>query len=78
MVRHPDEARAEPNAVATTGTRSAPSLELRSRHDRGAALRSVLGSISHAVLRHAPCPVAVVHRTTDLPAVCRPVTRPQR
>ncbi|WP_439659181.1 universal stress protein [Lentzea sp. HUAS TT2] len=31
-------------------------------HGRGAVTRAILGSVSHAVLHHAPCPVAVVHR----------------
>jgi nucleotide-binding universal stress UspA family protein len=31
-------------------------------HGRGAVKRAILGSVSHAVLHHAPCPVAVVHR----------------
>jgi nucleotide-binding universal stress UspA family protein len=31
-------------------------------HGRGALRRAVLGSVSHAVLYHAPCTVAVVHR----------------
>ncbi|KOV82885.1 universal stress protein [Nocardia sp. NRRL S-836] len=31
-------------------------------HGRGTVKRAILGSVSHAVLHHAPCPVAVVHR----------------
>jgi nucleotide-binding universal stress UspA family protein len=31
-------------------------------HGRGVVKRAILGSVSHAVLHHAPCPVAVVHR----------------
>jgi nucleotide-binding universal stress UspA family protein len=31
-------------------------------HGRGAVKRAILGSVSHAVLHHAACPVAVVHR----------------
>ncbi|SES25401.1 Nucleotide-binding universal stress protein, UspA family [Lentzea xinjiangensis] len=31
-------------------------------HGRGAVKRAILGSTSHAVLHHAPCTVAVVHR----------------
>jgi nucleotide-binding universal stress UspA family protein len=31
-------------------------------HGRGAVKRAILGSVSHAVLHHAPCPVAVAHR----------------
>jgi nucleotide-binding universal stress UspA family protein len=31
-------------------------------HGRGAVKRAILGSVSHAVLHNAPCPVAVVHR----------------
>ncbi|MFD9699771.1 universal stress protein [Lentzea sp. NPDC059081] len=31
-------------------------------HGRGVVTRAILGSVSHAVLHHAPCPVAVVHR----------------
>ncbi|WP_447007395.1 universal stress protein [Saccharothrix isguenensis] len=31
-------------------------------HGRGAVRRALLGSVSHAVLYHAPCSVAVVHR----------------
>jgi len=31
-------------------------------HGRGAVTRAILGSVSHAVLHHAPCPVAVIHR----------------
>ncbi|WP_033438601.1 universal stress protein [Saccharothrix sp. NRRL B-16314] len=34
-------------------------------HGRGAIRRALLGSVGHAVLYHAPCSVAVVHRDRD-------------
>ncbi|KOX19006.1 hypothetical protein ADK67_34605 [Saccharothrix sp. NRRL B-16348] len=34
-------------------------------HGRGAVRRALLGSVSHAVLYHAPCSVAIVHRDYD-------------
>lgn len=34
-------------------------------HGRGASRRALLGSVSHAVLYHAPCSVAIVHRDHD-------------
>lgn len=36
-------------------------------HGRGAVRRALLGSVSHAVLYHAPCSVAIVHRDTTTP-----------
>ncbi|OXM64701.1 universal stress protein [Amycolatopsis vastitatis] len=48
------------HAVIEQATAAAARLVVVGSHGRGGATAFVLGSVSHAVLHHAPCPVAVV------------------
>jgi nucleotide-binding universal stress UspA family protein len=49
-----------PHALIEAATATAAQLIVVGSHGRGSAAGLVLGSASHAVLHHAPCPVAVV------------------
>ncbi|MFD5828747.1 universal stress protein [Lentzea sp. NPDC060358] len=49
-------------ARALSNAADGAALVVVGSHGRGAVRRAILGSVSHAVLHHAPCPVAVVHR----------------
>jgi len=41
-----------------------PDLIVMSTHGRGGVAHLVMGSVAEKVVRHAPCPVLVVRRTT--------------
>lgn len=65
--RHPDvhvaqEVAFDAPARALLQAAEGAALVVVGSHGRGAVTRAILGSVSHAVLHHAPCPVAVVHR----------------
>ncbi|NKE60004.1 universal stress protein [Lentzea sp. PSKA42] len=65
--RHPDvhvakEVAFDAPARALLQAADGAALVAVGSHGRGAVKRAILGSVSHAVLHHAPCPVAVVHR----------------
>lgn len=55
----------EPAAGALLDRAEGASLVVVGSHGRGALGRALLGSVSHAVLYHAPCPVAVLRDTHD-------------
>ena len=65
--RHPDvhvaqEVAFDAPARALLQAADGAALVVVGSHGRGAVKRAILGSVSHAVLHNAPCPVAVVHR----------------
>ncbi|WP_086669376.1 universal stress protein [Lentzea kentuckyensis] len=67
VARHPEvhvaqEVAFEAPARALLQAADGAALVAVGSHGRGAVKRAILGSVSHAVLHHAPCPVAVVHR----------------
>jgi nucleotide-binding universal stress UspA family protein len=49
-----------PHALIEEATATAAQLVVVGSHGRGSAAGLVLGSVSHAMLHHSPCPVAIV------------------
>lgn len=53
----------EPPARALAEQAEGAALLVVGSHGRGALRRALLGSVSHAMIYHAPCPVAIVRET---------------